>query len=386
MLETLAHSLAEKEQYEQIKRLLVSQNLPEADIGPHISLYTWTHDDEIIGLGGWEQYGKIGLLRSVVISEAHQGKGYGKKWAHELLRIAIRRGIEDAYLLTTTAAPFFERQGFNAVGRSSVPEEIKQTKEFSFLCPDSATIMHRKLDPWSEEDSRVFIEYAEAFIPHRSQQLEMITHLLTSISPLEQVIDLCSGEGVLSEAIARKFSQVKLWAYDGSQEMLDKATERMAPFADRFRSQIILLEKSDWRAPNFEPSAVVSSLAVHHLNAGEKQALFSDIFKMLQPGGICIIADLIQPTRKVGFQLASKAWDGWVKKTTTELWNNTTAYEYFIQDGWNYFDHPDEDPIDQPSSLFDQLKMMEKAGFVDTDVFWMEAGHVLFAGWKPKKT
>jgi hypothetical protein len=44
---------------------------------------------------------------------------------------------------------------------------------------------------------------------------------------------------------------------------------------------------------------------------------------------------------------------------------------------YRYFD-PDD--IDRPSRLFDQLKWLERAGFVDVDVYWMQAGHAIFGG------
>jgi hypothetical protein len=44
--------------------------------------------------------------------------------------------------------------------------------------------------------------------------------------------------------------------------------------------------------------------------------------------------------------------------------------------------YPDQDGIDKPSRLLDQLKWLEQAGFADVDVFWMQAGHALFGGQK----
>ena len=43
----------------------------------------------------------------------------------------------------------------------------------------------------------------------------------------------------------------------------------------------------------------------------------------------------------------------------------------------------DADPIDKPSTLLEQLRWLEAAGFAAVDVFWMEAGHAIFGGVKP---
>jgi amino-acid N-acetyltransferase len=54
--------------------------------------------------------------------------------------------VETLYLLTTTAAPFFERYGYGAVAREEVPRPIRDTTEFTDLCPASATCMVKGLD------------------------------------------------------------------------------------------------------------------------------------------------------------------------------------------------------------------------------------------------
>ena len=46
--------------------------------------------------------------------------------------------------------------------------------------------------------------------------------------------------------------------------------------------------------------------------------------------------------------------------------------------------HLDPEDIDKPSPLLTQLKWLEQAGFKAVDVFWMQAGHAIFGGWKPE--
>ena len=56
-----------------------------------------------------------------------------------------RRGLRDAYLLTTTARRFFTRQGFAEIARERAPAAIRATREFAELCPANASVMHRAL-------------------------------------------------------------------------------------------------------------------------------------------------------------------------------------------------------------------------------------------------
>jgi hypothetical protein len=39
--------------------------------------------------------------------------------------------------------------------------------------------------------------------------------------------------------------------------------------------------------------------------------------------------------------------------------------------------------MDKPSTLPEQLRWMEEAGFEEVDVFWARAGHALLGGYRP---
>ncbi|MBN2224744.1 MAG: hypothetical protein JW765_08745 [Deltaproteobacteria bacterium] len=62
-----------------------------------------------------------------------QDRGYGRAVARGLMHHARKSGVKDLYLLTTTAAPFFEGLGFERVHRDLAPRAITLTSEFSVL-------------------------------------------------------------------------------------------------------------------------------------------------------------------------------------------------------------------------------------------------------------
>jgi amino-acid N-acetyltransferase len=49
------------------------------------------------------------------------------------------------YLITTTAKDFFNRQGYCIIQREKSPEAIKETAEFSSLCPSTAVVMKKQI-------------------------------------------------------------------------------------------------------------------------------------------------------------------------------------------------------------------------------------------------
>ena len=86
-----------------------------------------------------------------------------------------------------------------------------------------------------------------------------------------------------------------------------------------------------------------------------------------------------------GKRLAAEVWDEAVRQRSLDLDGNLMGYDRFCEFGWNHYaqSEPEPDSIDKPSSLFDQLKWLDEAGFIDVDVFWMKAGHAIFGGRKP---
>lgn len=236
---------------------------------------------------------------------------------------------------------------------------------------------------WNEANSEDFIDYGNYFVPDREEQIETICSIISIPSEPCHILDLCCGEGLLSHALLDRFPKGRVHGFDGSSKMVKCAKKLLSNYGERFDVYLFDLADTEWRKLLWPVHAVVSSLAIHHLDGDEKKKLFKDIIHSLVPNGSFIIADIIQPTTQLGVELAAKAWDETVRQRSLDLDGNLEAYEYFQEEGWNFYSDPELDPIDKPSSLFDQLKWLEEAGFVNIDVFWMKAGHAIFGGYKP---
>lgn len=100
---------------------------------------------ELVAAIGVERYGQHGLLRSAVVAEKVRGSGIGSQLAAERLNWSKAEGLQDVYLLTTTASPFFAKLGFVPVQRTQVPAEIAAAPEFASICPSTAVVMRYDL-------------------------------------------------------------------------------------------------------------------------------------------------------------------------------------------------------------------------------------------------
>ena len=236
---------------------------------------------------------------------------------------------------------------------------------------------------WSEGDSEHFIDEGRYFVPERETQIETICAAIPPLEGAGHIVELCCGEGLLTRALLERFPAATVLALDGSQTMLDSARKTAGDLCARLETRLFDLASHDWRTPAFAAHAVVSSLAVHHLDGDEKQALFGDLFAMLAPGGVFVLADLVAPATGRGVEIAARAWDEAVKRCALELDGDLAAFERFQKETWNLYSDPEPDPIDKPSPLFDQMTWLAAAGFASIDVHWMKAGHAIISAVKP---
>jgi tRNA (cmo5U34)-methyltransferase len=235
---------------------------------------------------------------------------------------------------------------------------------------------------WDENTSEQFLDYGKYFIPARELQLQIMVDMLANIPHPAHILELCCGEGLLAELILLTYPLVSYHGMDGSPLMLEKAGQRLSPFANRIILQPFELADGSWRILNAPIHAVISSMAIHHLDGDGKQQLFKDVFSMLDSGGIFIISDLVEPLTSSGWRVAADAWDAVVRERSLKYDGNTDGWDFFTREHWNTYRYPDPEDIDHPSPLITQLKWLEVAGFRDIEVHFLQAGHALFSAWK----
>ena len=129
-----------------VEDLLSASDLPVDGVRENFSRFIVAEEDgEIAGAIGLEEFGSAALLRSAVVSPGHRGSGVGRQLVEHLLENAQETGIEELYLLTTTAEEYFPRFGFTRTTRSAVPDSVKASVEFQGACPDTAVVMIRRI-------------------------------------------------------------------------------------------------------------------------------------------------------------------------------------------------------------------------------------------------
>jgi len=130
-----------------VKALLTQAQLPTSDLSDaHLEHFIGCGSgDGLDGVVGLELYPPYALLRSLAVAASERGNGIGSALLADAERYARSRGVAEIYLLTNTAERFFARAGYERIARESAPRAIRETQEFTVLCPASSALMRKRL-------------------------------------------------------------------------------------------------------------------------------------------------------------------------------------------------------------------------------------------------
>ena len=160
------------------------------------------------------------------------------------------------------------------------------------------------------------------------------------------VADLGAGSGLFARHVLAVYPKADFTLIDASREMLDMARKRFQQQTDSFTFVEQRLE--DFSEPG-RFDAVISSLAIHHLEDADKRSLFKRIFAALRPGGAFINVDQIKgepPFDRL-------YWKIWLAKVQA-----AGASETKIQTSVKR-----RKEFDRDAGLSDQLTWLTEAGF-----------------------
>lgn len=105
---------------------------------------------------------------------------------------------------------------------------------------------------------------------------------------VQRALELGTGTGETALRVLARHPQAAWTGLDASESMLRRACERL-PAAD------LRLGRLEDELPPGPFDLVVSTLAVHHLDADGKRDLFRRVARVLRPGGRFVLADLVVP-------------------------------------------------------------------------------------------
>lgn len=186
---------------------------------------------------------------------------------------------------------------------------IRGAKEMPEYPADQINL-RRLLDRRQQQDQVYFNQVAGRFDrsygPGRSWQA--FGHLLLRVLPPIVVADLGSGEGLLSELLARRCQ--KVIAVDNSEKMVAFGASK----AKKNHLKNLEFRLGDLENPPIESDSVdlvILSQALHH--AVEPAQAIRSAFKILRPGGQIMLLDLLQHHFEEAQNLYGDRWLGFAE-------------------------------------------------------------------------
>jgi N-acetylglutamate synthase-like GNAT family acetyltransferase len=130
-----------------VKAALRRAGLPVDDVESQSALFWRFHsiDDTLLGFGGLEIHAPDALMRSIVVLPPLRGRGFGRAIVAALEEEAAQHHCQAIYLLTTGDPDFFNGLGYARCAREAVPAAIRDTPQFTTLCPADAAVMMKRL-------------------------------------------------------------------------------------------------------------------------------------------------------------------------------------------------------------------------------------------------
>lgn len=223
----------------------------------------------------------------------------------------------------------------------------------------------------NEEFAAHFADRRRLLLPLIDLQEDVIRQLLGKHDrAIGSFLDLGAGAGAMSELVLSSQPRAEGVLVDFSEHMLARAKDKLSPWAGRWRLLHADLSDPAWRAglPAARDDAVVSGLAIHHLCSTRKQELFSELFTLLEPGGIFINMDYVAIVGPLRRSFDKQMHANAVRAERASGGARTDA-EIELDDG-----------EDRPDPLEDQLRWLRSAGFEQVEAHFKWAEAAVFGG------
>jgi len=200
------------------------------------------------------------------------------------------------------------------------------------------------------EHVRRYLGRADEFPHRREGESVLLDHVPRDA---RRILDLGTGDGRLLALLQVECQEMRGVGLDFSEMMLDAARER---FADDQRIELVQHDLAQALPALGHFDAVVSSMAIHHLEHERKRSLYGEVFDLLEPGGVFAnFEHVASPTERLHL-----AFFGAIGEP---------------------LEH--EDPSDRLVDVESQLAWMRELGFEDVDCYWKWLEMALLIGVKP---
>uniref|UniRef100_UPI00397C1AB2 class I SAM-dependent methyltransferase n=1 Tax=Amycolatopsis sp. lyj-346 TaxID=2789289 RepID=UPI00397C1AB2 len=176
-------------------------------------------------------------------------------------------------------------------------------------------------------------------------------------------LDLGAGTGLLSALVGAAVPGARVTLLDAAPAMLALAAEHLTAQGVPHRVEVADLAAP---LPTGRYDAVVSALAIHHLDDPGKRALYRRIHGSLGPGGVFVNAEQVAGPTPALDQRYAQVWRSQITALGSDQQEIDAARLRMS--------------YDRPAPVDAQCDWLTEAGFVDVDCFFKAWRFAVFGG------
>ena len=223
--------------------------------------------------------------------------------------------------------------------------------------------------------AKTFLEGIRGAIPFAQAQIDVMLRLIAACErPVERILDLGCGDGVLAASILDRYPQARAVLLDFSEPMLEAAHKR---FANRAASVDIL--SVDYGQPSWTRTvvqlgpfdALVSGFSIHHQPDARKREIYGEIHELLAPGAIFVNVEHVASASPGGNCVNDDAF-----LDSLQRWQPTVSRAEIAA---TYVNRPDKD-ANILAPVETQCEWLRALGFTDVDCYFKAFELAVFGG------
>lgn len=191
---------------------------------------------------------------------------------------------------------------------------------------------------------------------------------------VRQLVDLGGGSGRLAERVLASRPGATVTVVDPSKPFLRLASRRLERFGDR-AGVVCLRAQEAWSDAVPRPDAVVSTSALHHLDADEKNAVFAACYEALPAGGLFINGDEYRPPSDVTYRELLIEWGEHMQSALAAGLIPDTfgpVFEKWHRRNLDGFGGPRVSGDDCHETVEEQAARLYGAGFAQVETSWQD--------------
>lgn len=231
--------------------------------------------------------------------------------------------------------------------------------------------------------AEAYLNGVRGAVPLAREQIDVMLRLIEAgEGPVDGVLDLGCGDGILAAAILERYPGARGVLLDFSRPMLDAARHNHQRHDDKLAFVLGDYGEPAWielvaEAAPFD--VIVSGYSIHHQPDARKRMLYAELFGLLRPGGMFVNVEHVASASPWGQAL----FDEYFVDALYAMHVRRSSGKTRDQVAEEFYNRPDK-AANLLAPVEVQCRWLQEIGFVDVDCFFKVFELAVFGGRRPR--